>query len=279
MNQRHVPINSQSATHKLKTTDPKPKSGETEQEHQDQIHKFILKINSGIMTAKGITLQQTLEIITRTIDKKTGNTAVFYPTTKLPLPPKPIANISEQFPSSIADQQDFFYVRENNASNAEIHLAFTMPGTTQEELHASMKNTLKQYSLWLTSKGLAAKQQDLIGLIKNANPTYTDAQEQAKQIQEEITKMAEGNPAVEKQVAKIKGEQYIFCRPGKIYGNQPGVSGEGILIFTTSNNYGCVLYLLGILGENSISKYYQLITKIIKKNMNPVLYDKLILLH
>ena len=126
---------------------------------------------------------------------------------------------------------------------------------------------------------MAAKQQDLIGWIKNANPTYTDAQEQAKRIQEDITKMAEGNPAAEKQVEKIKGEQFIFCRPGKIYGNQPGVSGEGILIYTTSNNYGCVLYLLGMLGDNSISMYYQLITKTIKKNMKPELYDKLILLH
>ena len=123
------------------------------------------------MAAKGITLQQTLEVITRTIDKKTGNTAVFYPTTKLPLPPKPIANISKQFPSSIADQQDFSYVRESNTSNAEIHLAFTMPGTTQEELHASMKNTLKQYSLWLTSEELSAIQQVWIGWIKYGNPT------------------------------------------------------------------------------------------------------------
>ena len=255
MNQRHVPINSQSATHKLKTTDPKPKSGETEQEHQDQIHKFILKINSGIMTAKGITLQQTLEIITRTIDKKTGNTAVFYPTTKLPLPPKPIANISEQFPSSIADQQDFFYVRENNASNAEIHLAFTMPGTTQEELHASMKNTLKQYSVWLTSKKLSAKQQVWIGWIKYGNPTYADPQGQETKIQEEITKMAEVNPAAVKQFAKFKGEQHIYYRQGKMFGHN-AVSGEGISIFTTSNNYGCVLYLLGMLRENSISIYY-----------------------
>ena len=254
-------------------------SEETEPKHQDKIHEFSVKFNPYIMKKKGFSLQNVVEVVARTIDRKTGHTAIFHPTTKFPLLPKPIANISDNFPPTLTEIQDFFDVQEINPNNAEIHLALTMPGTTHEALHVSMKNTLKQYSLWLTSKGLAAKQQDLIGLIKNANPTYTDAQEQAKQIQEEITKMAEGNPAVEKQVAKIKGEQYIFCRPGKIYGNQPGVSGEGILIFTTSNNYGCVLYLLGILGENSISKYYQLITKIIKKNMNPVLYDKLILLH
>ena len=82
------------------------------------------------MKTKGIFLQQILEVITRTINTKTGNKAVFHPTTKLPLPPKPIANISKQFLSSIADQRDFFYVYESNASSAEIHLAFTMPGTT-----------------------------------------------------------------------------------------------------------------------------------------------------
>ena len=148
-NQRHV------QSSKIRFTETRI----TEQTHQDQIHKFILKINPGIMKAKGISLQQILKVITSTINTKTGNKAVFHPTTKLPLPPKPIANISKQFPSSIADQRDFFYLHEINASSAEIHLAFTMPGTTQEDLHASMKNMLKQYFLWLTSEELSAKQQ------------------------------------------------------------------------------------------------------------------------
>ena len=90
--------------------------------------------------------------------------------------------------------------------------------------------------------------------------------------------MAQVNPAAAKQLANIKGEQYIYCRPGKIFGHN-AVSGEGISIFTTSNNYGCVLYLLGMLCENSISTYYQIILKTIKRDMNQVLYDKLIHLH
>ena len=95
-----------------------------------------MKINPGIMKTKGIFLQQILEVITRMINTKTGNKALFHPTTKLPLPPKPISNISEQFPSLIADQRDFFYVHKIIASSVEIHLAFTMPGTTQDDLHA-----------------------------------------------------------------------------------------------------------------------------------------------
>ena len=223
------------AEQKPKPTEPKPTPRQTEQERQDTIHQFKLKINPGIMRKKGITTPEIIEVIGRTIFTKTSNKAVIYPTTKMPLPPKPIKNISTQFPPSIAKLRDFFHVHEINERSAEIHLAFTMPGTTEDALHASMKNTLKQYSLWLTSKELLAKQQVWIGWIKYGNPTYTNPQGQATRIQEEITKMAEVNPAAAKQFAKIKGEQYIYCRPGKMFGHN-AVSGEGISIFTTSNN-------------------------------------------
>ena len=234
------------------------------------------------MKAKGTSLQRIFEVITSTIDTKTGNKVVFRPTTKLPLPPKPIANISEQFPSSLADQRDFFYLHEINASSAEVHLAFTIPGTTQQDLHASMKNTFKQYFLWLTSEELSAKQQVWIGWIKYGNIIYTDSQGQATKIQEEMTTMAEVNPEAAKQFDKIKfkikGRQFIHCRPGKIFRNND-VTGEGILIYTTNNNYGCILQLLGMLRPNSISPYYQIITKSIKRDMDKVFYDGLIHLH
>ena len=57
------------------------------------------------------------------------------------------------------------------------------------------------------------------------------------------------------------------------------VTGEGISIFTTSNNYGRVLHLLGILPKNCISPYYQIIPKTVKQDMNRELYDRFILLN
>ena len=202
------------------------------------------------MKRKGINVQEIIEVISRTIYTKTGNKAVFHPTTKIPLPPCPIENISTQFPPSIEKLRDFYHVHEINERSAEIHLAFTMPGTTEDALHASMKNTLKQYSLWLTSKELSAKQQVWIGWIQNGNSTYTHSQGQATTIQEAITTMAEENLEAATLFAKIKfkikGEQFIYCRPGKIYRNN-AVTGEGLLIFTTNNNFGCVLRLLGML--------------------------------
>ena len=155
-------------------------SEETEPNHQDKIHEFSVKFNPFIMKKKGFSLQNVVEVVAGTIDRKTGHTATFHPTTKFPLRPKPITNISDNFPPTLTEVQNFFDVQEINPSNAEIHLALTMPGTTQEALHASMKNTLKQYSLWLTSEELAAKQQDWLGWLKNGNSTYTDSQGQAK---------------------------------------------------------------------------------------------------
>ena len=57
------------------------------------------------------------------------------------------------------------------------------------------------------------------------------------------------------------------------------MTGEGISIFTTSNNYGWVLYLFGMLPKTCISSYYQIIPKSVKRDMNKEAYDHLILLN
>ena len=90
---------------------------------------------------------------------------------------------------------------------------------------------------------MEATTQVWIGWIKNTNPTYTDPQGQETKIQEEITKLAEVNQEAARSRDKIIGEQFIYCRPGKMLGWN-NVTGEGISIFTTSNNYGWVLHLL-----------------------------------
>ena len=95
-----------------------------------------------------------------------------------------------------------------------------MPGTTEAVLHDSMKHILTQNSLWLTSDKLSAKQKDVIGWIENDNSTYTNPQGQATTIQAATTTMAATNPAAAALVAKIKGEQFIFCKSGKLYGNK-----------------------------------------------------------
>ena len=73
-------------------------------------------------------------------------------------------------------------------------------------------------------------------------------------------------------------KQFIQCRPGKTLGHNK-VTGEGISIFTISNNYRWVLHLLGILPKNCISSYYQIIPKTVKRDMNRELCDRFILLN
>ena len=48
---------------------------------------------------------------------------------------------------------------------------------------------------------------------------------------------------------------------------------------TTNNNFGCVMRLIGMLQPNSISPYYQIISRTIKREMKPELYDRLIYVH
>ena len=76
----------------------------------------------------------------------------------------------------------------------------------------------------------------------------------------------------------IKEQQFIQCKPGITLGNNQ-VKGEAIHIFTTYNNYGPVLYLLGKLLENCISPYYRIIPKTVKRDMKKELYSCLIQLN
>ena len=93
-----------------------------------------------------------------------------------------------------------------------------------------------------------------------------------------MIKLAEVNQEAARSRNNIMEEQFIHFRPGKMLGwNQ--VTGEGISIFTTSNNYGLVLHLLGMLPKNCISSYYQIIPKTVKRDMNRELYDQFILLN
>ena len=208
-------------------------------------------------------------------DRKQGKN---FATSKTKVSPPPIKNISTDFPSTKVKLQDFFQVHEaDTGQNATIYLSFTMPGTTEEALHDSMVNTLKQNNLWLISDELASKQKDEVGFVQNGNPTYTCPQGVADKITAAIIKLALTNSVASALVDKIKGKEFIFCKSNKLY--RFTAIGEGIQMLTTNNNYGIVMRLIGMLPPNLISHYYQIRSKMIKRQMKPDLYDKLILRH
>ena len=146
-----------------------------------------------------------------------------------------------------------------------IHLSFTMPGTTEWVLHDSMMNTLKKNNLWLTSEEIAATRKDEVGFVQNGNPTYTHPQGTAEKLMAAITKLASTNSVAAALFDKIKGEKCIFCRLNRLYGKT--AIGERISILTTNNNnYGIIMQRIGMLPQNAISHYYQIRSKMIKKN-------------
>ena len=129
-------------------------------EQKDQIHHFILRFNSKVMGKKQISVPKIIEDTCKSIYEKTRNKATFFATAKIQLPSSPIEDIFIDFPSSKAELQDFFHVHDANDRNAEIHLSFTMLGTTEAALHDSMRKMLWKNFLWLTSDKLSAKQKD-----------------------------------------------------------------------------------------------------------------------
>ena len=179
---------------------------------------------------------------------------------KFQLPSSPIEDISKDSPSSKAELQDFFHVHEANNRNADIHLSLTIPGTIEAALHVSMRNTLRQNFLLLTSDELSFKQKDEVDFVQNSNPTYTHPQGSADMIKAAIIKLASTNPEAAALFDKIKSDQFIFCRSNRIYYGFTAV-GETIQMLTTNNNYGLVMQLIGMLSPNSISPYYQLRSK------------------
>ena len=221
---------------------------------------------------------QIIQVMTTAIYEQTGSTAIFHPTTKGKYPPTPIKNICDNFPKTQTEVQKFFGVRQFDERRAEVYLAFSMRDTSHKELHDSLKHILREYSLWLTSAELKANTSVWVGWIKSTNPTYTNPQRQATKIQEAMIKVAEANPTALKTLQSIKEKQFIQCKPGLTLGNIQ-VKGEAIHIFTTDNNYGPVLHLLGKLPENCISPYYRIIPKTVKRDMNKELYDRLIQLN
>ena len=82
-----------------------------------------------------------------------------------------------------------------------------------------------------------------------------------------ITKLASTNSVAAALFDMIKGEKFIFCRSNRLYGKT--AIGEGLSILTTNNNYGIIMRLNGMLPPNAISHYYQIRSKMIKKQMNP----------
>ena len=62
-------------------------------------------------------------------------------TTKSQLPSDPIEDIYTDILFSKVELQDFFHVHESNKRDEEIHLSFTMPGTTEAALNHSKKTS------------------------------------------------------------------------------------------------------------------------------------------
>ena len=111
------------------------------------------------MVKNRLSVQTIIKDTCKSINKKTGNKARYFVTSKIQLPSPPIENISTDFPSTKAELQDFFQVHEaDTGQHATIRLSFIMLGTTESALHDSIVNTLKQNNLWLTSDKLVAKQ-------------------------------------------------------------------------------------------------------------------------
>ena len=130
MNQQHV----QKTTIRFeepKPIQPKRKPIQPEPEQKDLIYQFKIKVNPQVMRKNGTNILEIIEVICKLIFTKTRNKVVFHLATKIPLPLDPIGNISTHFPPSTAKLQVFFHVHEPNERNVEIHLAFTMPGTTE----------------------------------------------------------------------------------------------------------------------------------------------------
>ena len=140
-----------------------------------------------------------------------------------------------------------------------------------------MKNTLQQENLWLDSDKIVASRYDDVGWVEKCNPEYTYTHEITTKIEQAIIKEAEENSTATAQLALIKGNNLIWCVSKKIFGTT--VVRETTVIQTTNNNYKTILKLLEMIPATALSKYYSVISKVMKQALKPKTNDKLITRH
>ena len=241
----------------------------------ESVRGFELTYSPKVMAkSKGGVKAEIIEFTTA-IHEKTNGEAIFYPTTKVYPKAAPITNIIKNFPSTAAKLDDFFEVIEMKDSySLRIYFAISVPGLTDMELRASLKNTLKHNNLWLASKEISAKTFDDIGFVENSNPDYTNSKEIEIAIEKSIMELVKTDPEAAAIHSKIKGPKFITCTSKKIYGGKNAVT-EVIVIRTTHNNYGLVLRLLSMI-PNEIGPHYVIRPKILKKQLNTGGWDRLI---
>ena len=196
---------------------------------KDKIHRVTLGYNPKTNTAN---MNSTMDLIHEkciAIYEKTGYKAIFYPTIDIQPQPKPITNIKMNSLTTIPKLKDFLKVDQFQSKlQVKIHLAFTMPGMTEQSLQKSMKNTLQQENLWLNSNKIAASRYDDMGFVKKSNLEYMYIHKVTTKIVQAIIKEAEENPTTAEQLALIKGDNLIWCVSKKIY--RMKVIGETIVI-------------------------------------------------
>ena len=105
-----------------------------------------------------------------------------------------------------------------------------------------------------------------MGFVENGNSDYTHHQGTAEKFIAAIIKLSSTDTSVAALFGKIKGENFIQHTSKQIYRTK-GI-GEGIAIQTTNNNYGLLVRLFEMLPPNSISQYYVVRSKLVKKAMN-----------
>ena len=61
------------------------------------------------------------------------------------------------------------------------------------EMHASLKNTLKNNNLWLASDEISANTYDDVGFVENSNPVYTNTTDMEIAIEEAFSELVKTN--------------------------------------------------------------------------------------
>ena len=243
-----------------------------------ETYEFSISFNPKTMTNKDPD-EEFQAVLTQMMTKSPGIT--FHPTNNDMFPqPEPFTTIQE-YPQTEAAFKDFFEVYENKGfTTYRIFIKATMQ-YNELELRNSLLNYLRSNNLWMSSDLISENVDEMIGHINFGHDKLVWRPECEKKINNGIKSIIQSgsiSEALKLKIRSLKKEIHVRVAAGTFRGgprNDP-VMCEGLVLRTTKAQARATIELLGLIDDNILGQFYEIIPRGIDRELGPRLYGDLL---
>ena len=194
--------------------------------------------------------------------------------------PRPFTTL-EGYPKTEAAFKDFFEVYQNKGlTTYRIFLKATMQ-YNELDLRNSLLNYLRTNNLWMSSDLISENVDEMIGYINYGHDKMVWRPECEKKINNGIQALIQSGSISEALKFKINGLKkriHVRVAAGTFRGGQKHdpVMCEGLVLRTTKAQARATIELLGLMDENVLGQFYDIIPRGVDKELGPKSYGELL---